>query len=336
MFTFVTITYNHEKFIIMHLESIKYQVQSFFQNVKTALIISDDGSCDQTLRYCKSWIEKNRDIFEKVTILGDGTNRGTCRNLINAFGHLKSDRFFLLAGDDVYGYKNLLNVIKLLKGNDIISAPCPAFCTDVCGNYIIDTEYRTYKSNIARGLSHPLLYRAFTIAGCLTEAPPTVYRRSLLSKAVMDFTASFHLIEDQPLMYALLKERKIKLLFLDYAYVLYRIHSDSISHTNNEDVCGLAGEDLEKLNAYYAAHEKNLLYRYLIFLRRHMLQGSRWSSFLFPTNHYLVIKQKFFGKKVKQYYNKAVRDDSPKLLEHLQMLDKRAGEFRKICYGMEE
>jgi hypothetical protein len=29
MFTFVTITYNHEKYIIEHLESIKYQIENF-------------------------------------------------------------------------------------------------------------------------------------------------------------------------------------------------------------------------------------------------------------------------------------------------------------------
>ncbi|WP_288927434.1 glycosyltransferase, partial [uncultured Trichococcus sp.] len=60
MFTFVAITYNHEKYIIEHLESIKYQIENFSKGKQVNLVISDDGSMDNTMLYAQQWIERNK------------------------------------------------------------------------------------------------------------------------------------------------------------------------------------------------------------------------------------------------------------------------------------
>ena len=66
MFTFVTITYNHEKYIIEHLESIRYQIENYSEGKKMNLIVSDDGSVDNTMRYAQQWVERNKNLFSEV------------------------------------------------------------------------------------------------------------------------------------------------------------------------------------------------------------------------------------------------------------------------------
>lgn len=331
MFTFISLTYNHEKFIIMHLESIKYQIQNYFKGIQIALIIADDGSADGTVRLCEQWLRKNQGMFHEYMILHDGVNRGTCGNMLRAFDNLKSNLYFLLAGDDIYSYGNLKAAIHYLEKYDIVSSPCPAFFKDKDGEYVIDTDYSHYKTSIACAQCLPILRRAFTVSGCLLEAPPTVFRRKLLEKDVAAFVSDFKLIEDQPLMYGLFKKNRLKMAYLSWAYVMYRVNEGSISHTDDKSITGAVKQDLDKLTEYYSAHERTLFYKYLVFLRKQVLRGRKWASFLYPTNHYLVLMQKVFNKRIKEYYKKAIMDTAPQSFVHVKMLEQRANAFLAEC-----
>ena len=54
----IVITYNSSKYVLETLESAKAQT---YENIE--LIISDDGSTDDTIKICKNWLEKNQDRF---------------------------------------------------------------------------------------------------------------------------------------------------------------------------------------------------------------------------------------------------------------------------------
>lgn len=84
MFTFVTITYNHEKYIIEHLESIKYQIENFSKGKQVNLVISDDGSMDNTMLYAQQWIERNKYLFSEVELLTSEKNQGIIKNYLRA------------------------------------------------------------------------------------------------------------------------------------------------------------------------------------------------------------------------------------------------------------
>ena len=43
-FTFLTVAYNHEKFILEHLESIRYLVNNYGDGIDVSIIINDDCS----------------------------------------------------------------------------------------------------------------------------------------------------------------------------------------------------------------------------------------------------------------------------------------------------
>ena len=105
MFTFVAITYNHEKYIIEHLESIKYQIENFSKGKQVNLVISDDGSMDNTMLYAQQWIERNKYLFSEVELLTSEKNQGIIKNYLRATAAIKTPTYKLLAGDDLY-YKN--------------------------------------------------------------------------------------------------------------------------------------------------------------------------------------------------------------------------------------
>ena len=58
----IVITYNSAKFVLETLESAKAQT---YQNIE--LIISDDGSTDNTVQICREWLKNNEEqgrLFE--------------------------------------------------------------------------------------------------------------------------------------------------------------------------------------------------------------------------------------------------------------------------------
>lgn len=62
--TVCVVTYNSEDFILETLESIKNQTYKNFE-----LIISDDGSSDNTLTVAKKWLEKNDKYFVRTHVV---------------------------------------------------------------------------------------------------------------------------------------------------------------------------------------------------------------------------------------------------------------------------
>ena len=68
-FTFISITFNHSKYILDHLESIKKVIDLYAKDTAVDLIISDDYSTDDTLAIANDWINNNRYLFRDVTIL---------------------------------------------------------------------------------------------------------------------------------------------------------------------------------------------------------------------------------------------------------------------------
>lgn len=328
-FTFVTCTYNHSKYILMHLESIKYQLKTCFRGDKITLIIADDGSQDDTLPLCRSWCAQNDDLFYKTVLLGDGKNRGTCRNLLHALEYVKDEFFYMLAGDDVYGFKNLKKAVCELEHFDLVSGVCPAFYVSDDGKYEIALDYQIYKTVIAKGTSPAFLRRLFTIEGCITEAAPAIYKSSMLDDSVKSQIRKCRLIEDQPMMYAFFKNKKLKMKYLDFSYVMYRVHPESVSHTQNSVIKKMAQKDLETLCDIYQSAEKNPVYQYVVSVRRQTVRGRRWIRFLFPSYLYLFIRQNLCSRKAKNIFYHSVIKDASRSVQYLTYLDKKARLFRE-------
>jgi len=92
----VVITYNSAKFVIETLESVKAQT---WKNIE--LIVSDDGSTDQTVQICSDWIEENRDHFFATKLITVAQNTGIPKNNNRGLRASDGDWIKTLSGDDI-------------------------------------------------------------------------------------------------------------------------------------------------------------------------------------------------------------------------------------------
>lgn len=326
-FTFLSFTYNHSSFIAMHLESIKYQIENFFANDNVTVVVSDDGSKDNTLEIVKKWKEQNESLFSNFIILGDGINRGTCANFLRALEYLKDEYFYVLAGDDVYGFRDLKEVIKHLNEYNFVSGICPAFSISDNGKYAIDDDYEDYKTVISKGTAAPIFHRLLTIEGCIAEAAPAIYKRGMISDDVKKQIANLKLIEDQPMVYEFFRRRDISMHYMDKSYVMYRVNPSSVSHTQNTTIKEVARDDLTKLLDYYDSNEKNIIYKYAIAIRRKVISGKRSLVRLMPSYLYIMLRQNVFNRKLKEIFEHGIIEDKEKCEKHLNELGKRVRHF---------
>ncbi|WP_151798774.1 hypothetical protein [Acinetobacter bereziniae] len=65
-FSFLILAFNHEKYIIEHLESIKFLVEMHAENIEVDLIINDDKSTDDTVFLINQWLQLNDILFINV------------------------------------------------------------------------------------------------------------------------------------------------------------------------------------------------------------------------------------------------------------------------------
>ena len=101
-------TYNGEKYLREQLESILNQSPRVNE-----IIISDDGSSDNTLQIANEYVKKCNDTIVKV-VENQGTHGVTC-NFENAFRHSTADLLFLADQDDVWKKNKVVVFLKAIE-----------------------------------------------------------------------------------------------------------------------------------------------------------------------------------------------------------------------------
>lgn len=227
MFTFLTITYNHEKYIIEHLETIKFQIKNFAKKERIELIISDDNSTDQTISLIKKWVNYNAGLFEKIQILTSEKNQGIVKNYLRGLNAITSDSFKVLAGDDLYFNNNVFNVIGQ---NDIVfSSPIVFSQNGICSSTTMKVMF-----NCSKVKNKSLLQMSKDIkkGNIYINVPSAFYDVKIAKdKHMQEYISKYTWIEDYPLWYYLfaINDKKLNFKYLEEPYVLYRFDS-GISH----------------------------------------------------------------------------------------------------------
>ena len=90
------ITYNSAKTIVETLDSIKLQT---YKNLE--LVISDDGSKDDTVEICQKWLDENSNRFVRVELLTVEHNTGTAANCNRCTKATQGLFIKRIAGDDI-------------------------------------------------------------------------------------------------------------------------------------------------------------------------------------------------------------------------------------------
>lgn len=220
MFTFLTISYNQEKYIIEHLESIKYQIKKYANGRNMYYILADDGSSDNTVELAEQWLKLNSSLFKDVRILDCSKNNGTVFNYIRAINSVTTLRYKCLAADDLY-YVN--NVIDLEDKADIVLSPSLFFSDD--GETLIGKNLFYYvcagkkDEALKKEIKKELAYY------CGIHAPGSFVNLNITQdKQFQKYLSQFKWIEDYPQWYYIFNkyDKDFSVSIENQIYTLYR------------------------------------------------------------------------------------------------------------------
>lgn len=257
--TFISIVYNHEKYILQHLESIKYQINNFGLNNDIQLIISDDCSSDNTISLVNFWLSKNKQLFKYIDIVLDDVNRGVCSNFTKAMKMIKGDYVKFIAGDDVFSENNLFKFLSYLDEYDFIISLPYSFKNNKINNHDVDLKLSIYTGIVG---NEKCMSEVIHKPGFFVNAPSTFFsKKILLNEDIIQFIMKFKMIEDYPLI---IKASEVfpnsKIKFIPEIPILYRRTEQSISIIKKDDFY----YDRIMIFNYLKDNEGNILKRLLI------------------------------------------------------------------------
>lgn len=325
-FTFLTITYNHEKYIIQHLESIKNQIVKYGDGLRFQLILSDDSSTDKTIEISKRWLKENESLFFRIDILESEVNQGTCKNYTKGLNEIKGEFFKALAGDDVFTSENIFSAVELLNTYDIVCTPTGPFTDE--GLYLDKKIYsRIFEMYNYCSRDYNLIRRKYI---SVPMTPGVLMRKEILTPEIINFINQYALIEDLSSYIKIYEEHsKLNIGYYEKVLVLYRYHETAITKTNNERVRNLFLEDKTNLHKYIIKNTDSLSVKlknhYGIFLDK---ISNRKLAFLLDINVYIyriTFVLNYFKYKGRM---KDIRDNSflPNV-EYLEWLFKEAQKY---------
>lgn len=195
--------YNGEDYIYTQIESILNQLAP-----KDELIISDDGSTDETIEIIKNFHDS------RITLLNN-INHGVNNNFYNAILHAKGDFIFLSDQDDVWLPNKVKACLKALQKSDLIVHDCTVVDRNM--DVIYPSYFNQFKSR--KGYLKNIIRNTY-IGACMA------FRREILDY-VLPFPTKFPVYHDGWL--GSMVELKGKVEFLAIPCILYRRHDSNLS-----------------------------------------------------------------------------------------------------------
>lgn len=114
--TVIALCYNHERFLIECLESIRSQT---FQNFQ--LIVTNDYSTDGSSELIAAWLKQH---YPSAIYLNHQANIGICRTLNEAISHASGEYISMIATDDVWEPEKIekqLSVMQNVSKNVVVA-----------------------------------------------------------------------------------------------------------------------------------------------------------------------------------------------------------------------
>jgi len=288
------ITYNSSAFVLETLESVRNQT---YKDIE--LIVSDDGSTDDTVEKCNVWINQNKERFVRVKILTINKNTGIPANGNRAIKACKGEWIKGIAGDDLLLPEcvaaNMEYVTSMHEEISILFSNMQSFHMGKEQNMLDSVNDKICLQNFSR-LSCEEQFEELLVSNFL-PAPTAFYRKSLLLQ--YPYNELYRYAEDYP-EWLKLTYNGVKLYFMDKVTVMYRC--DNISATRSDQYYYLPrmhesrvlffwNEEMKYLRkeheTIYNRERKELfLYDLVdIFLKN---EKSKWHSFIFRIMRWVV------------------------------------------------
>lgn len=216
-------TYNGEKYVCEQLESILKQIGN-----DDEVIISDDGSTDETLNIIKGFIEKE----QKTIKLIEGPRKGVIKNFENAIKNAQGDIIFLSDQDDIWEDNKVETMVDAFrKSNDYYVVVHDATVVDSNGEKIMDSFFATRNSK--KGLIKNLIKNSYI--GCCMAF------KCEIKEKILPFPDG---IEMHDWWIGLVSEMKYKSYFIDEKLIRYRRHGDNVSSLHHHPLKKMLGNRL--------------------------------------------------------------------------------------------
>jgi alpha-1,3-rhamnosyltransferase len=228
----IVITYNSANYVLETLESAKTQTYPEIE-----LIISDDGSKDETIEICQRWADENNLHFVEIKILSVKKNTGIPSNCNRGISASNGEWIKLIAGDDILETHCISNFTNFLVDNPsalVITSQQESFFTDNNNNKIYVNkrpEVTNSNSSFYKNDSNAVLQLRYLANRKVLIAGPTYFINAELLKNINGFNEKYKLLEDYPLFIKILKNN-IPIFYLDKITVFYRISNNSVSSSN--------------------------------------------------------------------------------------------------------
>lgn len=198
--------YNGEKFIKEQLDSILPQLGE-----NDEVIISDDGSTDQTL----SIIEDYQD--DRISTYHSG-KRSIIKNFENSLRRASGDVIFLADQDDIW-YPNKVEImLSYMNRFDLIFSNASVFSKNTEASYLLYD-----KSKLRTGLLRNFIKNNYIGA-------TMAFKRSIL-KSALPFPSGIYMHD---IWLAMIGEIKGKNFFIEEPLIYYRRHGNNASETGEK------------------------------------------------------------------------------------------------------
>lgn len=324
-FSFGVLTYNSERFIVETLESILYQIVTYGKDKECELIISDDGSRDNTVNIIENWLSVNNNYFSNTTLLTSESNNGTVINYHKVFDKISAKYFHIIAGDDLFSKNNIFEFASKLVDYDIITS-FPICLDDNKQQLFID--YRRLQRHIYHSNHKPYTSQELVdleLFGSFLHTPSTLFQKFLYNDEVSDFVKGFYLYEDDPKWLKLLSATS-NIYYSCVPIIIYRYHGGSVCHSAHSAF----DEDRYKLNAAGKKMTQNFWILLYLNLSEKILRKRRRETFLYYIRGLQYIKCKvhnMFRKDTRKILN-SVNEDMNKETKYFEYIKNKAKNYK--------
>jgi glycosyltransferase involved in cell wall biosynthesis len=215
-------TYNGEKYIAEQVKSILPQLGE-----EDELVVSDDGSTDNTIKILESFNDKRIKIFNnnrpgvKIPFYLQSRVANKfyfiTKNFENALNNAKGDYIFLSDQDDIWQPKKIKTMLKFLDRDRLVISDAWVVNDDMEKQYKLN-DCINYRKGFWRNITKKSHYR-----GCLFA----------FTKNIKDFILPIPKnILTHDFWLGLISELKFSLIYVSEPLVLYRRHANVASSIN--------------------------------------------------------------------------------------------------------
>lgn len=246
------ISYNSFEFVLETLESAKTQT---YQNIE--LIVSDDGSTDNTIELCKNWLAQNKERFVRTELITVEKNTGIPANCNRAVKAAEGEWIKLIAADDILLPDCISDNVSQVNINaDIKIQFSKIHLFEFEENEMKMMEIWSGSERFFKSSADQQFKILLTGNDITTTCSSFILKELILELGFFD--EEFKLIEDYP-FWLKCTQTGNKIHYLDKLTVLYRQHQNSVSITvrndNNKNLIEpVSHRNFELYNKYVYPH----------------------------------------------------------------------------------